>query len=285
MARKVNVLVTGGSGLLGRTLTPLLVDKYQIVHLDLVDPADDNPCLPVDLCDARAVEEACRGMDAIIHAGALHGRRWAEAGDDAGFRVNVLGTKNILEGARKAGVKRVVYTSSIWATGHGPNPPYLPIDEELPREPMELYGLTKKLGEQMCRYISINYGISTICLRPGGILPADAAPASRIGLLSAAVDVRDVAQAHVLALEAPADMLHETFCITADSPLCRISPEEWATNPVNALERELPGMGKLIEEGKLRPSSIREWYSIEKAQRLLGYRPQYRFDPASFQED
>jgi len=281
---KETILLTGGTGLLGRALAPLLADNYQIVHLDLMNPADGNPYIKADLCDAVAVEQACQGVAAIIHAGALHGRRWAEAGDDAGFCVNVLGTKNILEGARKAGVRRVVYTSSIWATGHGPNPPYLPIDEQLPREPMELYGLTKKLGEQMCQYASANYGISTICLRPGGILPADAAPGTRIGLLSAAVDVRDVAQAHLLALEAPADMLHETFCITADSPLCCISAEDWATNPASALERESPGMAQLVASNRLRPASIREWYSIEKARRLLGYQPQHNFDPLFLQE-
>ncbi len=282
---KESILLTGSNGLLGRALAPLLADKYQLVHLDLVDPADGNPHIQADLCDAAAVENACQGITAIVHAGALHGRRWAEAGDDAGFCVNVLGTKNILEGARKAGVRRVVYTSSIWATGHGPNPPYLPIDEQLPREPMELYGLTKKLGEQMCQYATANYGISTICLRPGGILAVNASPAVRVGLLSAAVDVRDVAQAHLLALEAPPEMLHETFCITADSPLCRISAEDWAADPVGALERELPSIAQLVAANKLRPASIREWYSIEKARRLLGYQPQHNFDPLLLQEN
>jgi hypothetical protein len=164
-------------------------------------------------------------MDAVVHIGALHGKAWNEAGDNVGFDVNVTGTRNILDNAARAGVKRVVFTSSIWASGHGtPAPAYLPIDERMVREPAELYGLTKALGEQMCRYATATYGLSTIVLRPGGIRPADAYSPVSSGFLTACVDVRDVAQAHVLALEAPDAMAHELFIITADSPLCRVDP-------------------------------------------------------------
>ena len=157
------VLVTGGGGLVGRTITPLLERSYSVTHLDLKDPDDGLPFIQGDLRDSRAVAEACEGMDAVLHVAALHGKAWAAAGDDTGFEVNVTGCKNILEGAAKAGVRRVVFTSSIWATGHGdPSPEYLPIDEELPRKPAELYGLTKQLGEEMCAYASALYGLSGV---------------------------------------------------------------------------------------------------------------------------
>lgn len=274
---KPNILLTGGSGLVGRTLAPMLADRWNVTHFDMTPPGDGLPLVQADLRDPHAVAATCDGMDAIVHVAALHGRAWNEAGDDKSFEVNVTGTKNILEGAIKAGVKRVVFTSSIWATGHGPNPPYLPIDEDLPREPAELYGLTKALGENMCRYASATHGISTIVLRPGGIAPADAYDTHNARYLSACVDVRDVAQAHKLALEAPESIQHEVLVVTADSPLCQVDPDTFRKDPIHALEEVMPGAAELAKAGELELSSDLEWYTVEKARKQLGYRPKYNF--------
>jgi nucleoside-diphosphate-sugar epimerase len=271
--------LTGGSGLVGRTLATYLRDRVALTHFDVADPGDGLPWIAGDLADARAVEAACQGQDAVIHVAALHGRAWQEAGDAAGFGVNVTGTYNILEGARKAGARRVVYTSSIWATGHAPVPaPYLPIDEALPREPLELYGLTKKLGEQMCRFYTQRHGLSTICLRPGGICPQDASLQQRLNHLFGVVDVRDVAQAHVLALDAPRTLSHDTFVITADSPLCSVEPTQFFADRVGVLERLFPSIRTLIEAKRLAISGQLEWYTITKAKRVLGYAPRIGFE-------
>jgi len=275
----MKVLITGGSGLLGRTIVPMLRERYDIVHFDCADPGDGLTWFQGDLRDRVAIEKASIGVDAIIHVAALHGIAWQRAGDDTGFEINVIGTKNVLEAAQKNQVKRVVFTSSIWATGHLPAPTlYLPIDEDLPREPQELYGLTKKLGEQMCKYYSSRWGISTICLRSGGILPVNAPFGSRPSLLYGAVDVRDVAQAHVLALEAPHELQYEVMIITADSSLCQIDSRKFFENPSLALETLLPGISKVLSEQNLSVPSQVEWYNIEKARRLLGYHPIHNFE-------
>ncbi len=273
-----NVLLTGGCGLVGRALVPMLRDRYSVTHFEMSDPGDGLPFIQGDLRSSQDAAEACEGMDAVVHVAALHGKAWAELGDDTGFEVNVTGTKNILEGAVKAGVKRVVFTSSIWANGHGsPAPPYLPMDEAMPREPAELYGLTKILGEQLCRYTTARYGLSTIVLRPGGIRPVELYAPTFAGFLTACVDVRDVAQAHVLALQAPADMQHEVFIITADSPLCRVDPAAFKADPAAALDSVVPGAGGLVRNGDVPIGPGAEWYTVEKAKRLLGYRPEYNF--------
>ena len=129
----MNILLTGGSGLVGRTMVPLLRDSYSVTHFDVADPGDGFPFVQGDLRDARAVADACKGVDAVVHVAALHGKAWKAAGDDESFDVNVVGTKNVLEAARQAGVARVVFTSSIWATGHGDPPaPYLPARASVP---------------------------------------------------------------------------------------------------------------------------------------------------------
>ncbi|MHB1355016.1 MAG: NAD-dependent epimerase/dehydratase family protein [Anaerolineae bacterium] len=277
--RRERILLTGGSGLLGRYLAALLRGRAQVTHFDLADPGDGLPWIKGSLCDAQAVEVACQGQDVVIHAAALHGPAWQVAGDHTGFEVNVMGTHNILEGARKGGAWRVVYTSSIWATGHAPAPaPYLPIDEALPREPLELYGLTKKLGENMCLFATERYGISTICLRPGGICREDAPPQARLSHLFGTVDVRDVATAHLLALDAPDTMRHERFVITASSPLCQIAPTRFFADGSGVLEQLFPGFGRRVAEGLFTlPAHSVEWYSIAKATSLLGYWPRYGF--------
>jgi len=271
------ILLTGGAGLVGRTLTPMLRGAHEVRHFETANPGDGLPCIQGDLRDRPALERACSGMDAVIHVAALHGRAWQAAGDETAFDVNFNGTRNVLEAAVRQGIRRVVFTSSIWATGHGPNPPYLPIDENLPREPVELYGLTKALGEKLCRYYAAKFGLSILILRPGGIRPADNYSPGIAGFLFGTVDVRDVARAHVLALESPAGACCEAFIITADSPLCRVAPEDYRRDPAATLDRVIPGATAAVAAGRLKLDPNAEWYSIEKARRVLGYAPEYNF--------
>ena len=273
-----NVLLTGGCGLTGGTLASMLRDTYSVTHLEMSDPGDGLPFITCDLRSSQDVAAACEGMDAIIHVAALHGAAWGKLGDDMGFEVNVTGTKNILEGAVKAGVKRVVFTSSIWANGHGfPAPDYLPMDEDLQREPAELYGLTKALGEKMCSYASATSSLSTIVIRPGGIQPVEKYAPRSLGFLTACVSVRDVAQAHVLALQAPDEIKHDVFIITADSPLAQVDPDAYKRDPAGTLDSVVPGAGALVEAGEIELDANAEWYTVEKAKRVLGYRPEYGF--------
>ncbi len=279
MSGYTRVLLTGGSGLVGKKVAELLRDRYEVVHFEARDPDDGLPWIRGELRDSQSVERACRDVDAIVHVAALHGRTWDEAGDHVGFETNVMGTFNILEGARKGGAKRVVFTSSTWATGHSPVPrPYLPVDEDVPGEPLEPYGLTKKLGEQMCRFFSEQHGFSTICLRPGGISPEDAPLSAQFGFLFGGVDVRDVAQAHALAVAAPEEIRHETINTLPDSPLCTVDPTQFLDDPVGCLEALRPGVRRLIEGERVRLSLPAEWFTIDKARELLGYCPQHNFE-------
>jgi nucleoside-diphosphate-sugar epimerase len=268
--------------LLGRALVPLLKDACAVTHFDVAASGDGLPFVQGDVRDARAVADACKGVDTIIHAAALHGKAWAAAGDDEGFEVNMIGLKNILEGAARASVKRVAFTSSIWATGHNDPPaPYLPIDEALPRMPVELYGLTKLLGERMCRYAADKYGMSVIVLRPGGIRPAEEYSPLDPRYLFGAVDVRDVARAHVLALGAPDGMRFETFIIAADSPLCGVDPAVYRADPAAALDGCVPGSADALRAAGIDLPVRAEWYSVEKARRMLGYTPEYNWAPSA----
>ncbi|MCD6361413.1 MAG: NAD(P)-dependent oxidoreductase [Armatimonadetes bacterium] len=275
----LRVLLTGGGGLVGRRLAPLLRERHEVTHFDVRDPGDGLPCVEGDLRDAELVREACRGMDVVVHVAGIHGPAWRELGDHALFEINVTGTYNILQGAAQAGVRRVVFTSSIHATGRAPMPPpYLPVDEELPREPLDVYGLSKQLGERMCRYVAQVHGLSVIRLRPGWIAPEDADMPRQFTKVFYGVDVRDVAQAHALAVEAPADVRDEVMLVTAASPLCGVPAERYFADPAGTLERFYPGIRAMLEAGTLALPGQQEWHSIERARRLLGYRPRHNFE-------
>ncbi len=275
----MRVLLTGGSGLVGSRLAPMLARRHEVTHFERVDPGDGLPWIAGDLLDAEAVADACMGREAVVHLAAIHGARWGELGDHTMFEINVMGTHNVLEGAAKAGMRRVVFTSSISATGHGQGPPpaYLPIDEDIPRGAADLYGHSKEVGELLCRHTAARHGLSTVILRPGYICAEDVEFARTLDFLFFMVDVRDVAQAHLLALEAPTRLGCEVFLITADSPLARIEPLQFFADRVGTLEKLYPGIGRYFEDGALAPPRGNEWYTIERARTILGYDPQHGF--------
>lgn len=274
-------LLTGGTGLTGREIAHAMTEAgWSVRHLSRSDPADGNEWIAGDIVDRSTVELAVTGCDVVVHAAALHGGSWSEAGDDSAFRVNVDGTLNVLEAAVAVGVARVVFTSSIWAAGHGLDTPYLPIDEDLPREPAELYGLTKVLGERMCRYVTARGGVSTLCLRAGYIRPGDAWQPGVAEYLFGAVDARDVAQAHLLAAQAPESLGHEVCIVTAESPLAALDHTAYRASPIAAVGRVAPEVAAMARSGTIDLPLHAEYYSIERAQRLLGYEPRFGFLPA-----
>ncbi len=275
----MKILLTGGSGLVGTRLAPMLAEKHDVTHFEMRDPGDGLPWIEGDLLDQKAVHEACEGMEAIMHVAAIHGPNWRKLGDHAMFEANVMGTQNIMHAAVEAGVERVVFTSSISATGHGQGipAPYLPIDEEIPRGPADLYGQTKALGEQICRFATARHDLSTIILRPGFICDEECQFPDTWRLLSCMVDVRDVASAHVAALECGA-VHHGAFLVTADSPLAHIEPLRFFADRRGCLEDLFPGIGENIEAGAFDPTGIDEWYTVERARRVLGWEPRHNFE-------
>ena len=112
--------------------------------------------------DAPAVEAAARGADAIVDM--------AGVSDVASFReqllpVNVLGTYNIFEAARLAGVPRLIYASTHHVVGYYPAGQL--IDERAPVRPDSMYGVTKCFAEAMGRLYAEKAGLQVVCLRIG----------------------------------------------------------------------------------------------------------------------
>jgi nucleoside-diphosphate-sugar epimerase len=274
----MKVLVTGGSGLLGRNVVPLLKQFAEVKQYDTHEPEDpETVWIRGDVRDPFRVEEAMEGMDAVVHMAGLHGPHWKAAGDMETFEVNVSGTKNVVLSAAQAGVDTLVFTSSRAAYGNRGEAPYLPLDEEAGPGADDLYGLTNLLAEDICSYATRTYGMSTFCLRCGMLVSSHIQPQKRGALLCGAVDVRDAALAHALAAKTRAKGVHEVINISADTPFTKANPEEAANDPEGVLEELMPGTRELIDDERFSIPRPFRYFSNEKAREILGWKPEQNF--------
>jgi len=274
----MKVLITGAAGVLGRAVAALL-EKEADVEMRLTDvvPVETpHEFIRADLACWEEVQHLCDGVDEVLHIAAIH--LWKKYTPEQYIDCNVKGTCNVLRAAAKAGVGRLIYTSSIAAMGYSPErPDQLPFDESKPCRPVEdIYGISKHVGEQLCRMFSANDGLRYIALRPGCFIPADElSVAFGLGLLSTRVHAGDVAMAHVLALRSAVS--NEEIIITAKVPFTREDGAALLSDAPSVILKYFPRAKLLQERGVELPETIRSCYDIGKAQALLGYRPKWDF--------
>ena len=272
------IVVTGAAGRLGRRVVQLLVDRgKEVLATDRVD-ADDLPVRFVrcELGDARAVHDILKGAEAVVHMGAIPGPQRAEP--RVIFENNVAGDFNVMMSAAELGVRRVVFSSSAFGMGwaHDGNafvPLYLPLDEEHPMMPFEPYGLTKQVGEDIGRMIARNSDTTVVSLRFTNVaLPEVQAefpwpaptPENPLTLVMwAYADARDVAEAHVLAVDAEIEE-YEAFMLA--------QPSSRFVEPTVDLVKRNFGDRVEIRDGLEGTASV---ISTAKAQRMLGWKPRH----------
>ena len=144
----------------------LLEDGHQARVLDLNEPPFDGPeTISGSVTDLATVERAIEGCDAVIHLAAAANVDEVERDPALAESVNVRGTLNVLEAARNARVKRVVYASTTWAYSDCRE---LEVNEDtVPAAPSHLYTATKLAGEMYCRSYAELYGLEFTILRFG----------------------------------------------------------------------------------------------------------------------
>jgi uronate dehydrogenase len=193
------VLLTGAAGRIGSTLRALRDDLEELRLSDVREP--DPPVVSpetfarAELADRAAVERAVAGVEAVIHLGAVP----TEAPFDELLGPNVVGTFNVFDAARRAGVRRVVYASSNHVTG------FYPVEARLaggePPRPDGLYGVSKAYGEALARMYSDRFGLEAICIRIGTFnerpddplhLMSWLSPGDAVRLFRACLTARDV---------------------------------------------------------------------------------------------
>jgi nucleoside-diphosphate-sugar epimerase len=171
------VLVTGGDGIIGSVVRRTLADAYELSFLTL-RPASFASHVG-NITRLASIRPAFRGVDAVVH---LAGASSVDSPWEQVLANNVVGTYNVFEAARQAGVKRVVYASSNHTIGmyevEGA-PGIYDLDDErafdvsVPVRPDSLYGVSKVFGEALGRLYADRHQMDVICLRIGAVRESD----------------------------------------------------------------------------------------------------------------
>ena len=166
------ILVTGCAGFIGSWITQTLVERGSIVcgldnfetgkRENIAHLAGNFQFIECDLRDAEATARACHGVDFILHQAALPSVPRSVKDPRSSHTANLDGTFNLLEGARAAGVQRIVYAASSSAYG---NQPGFPRVETMVPMPIAPYPVQKLAGELYMKSYWQVYGMETVCLR------------------------------------------------------------------------------------------------------------------------
>lgn len=285
-------LVTGGAGFIGSNVVRLLAEEgYDTVVLDNLSTGYRENLeglkrvrfVEADVRDATAVEKATEGAGVVFHLAASVGNTRSIENPRYDSEVNVLGTLCVLEAARRAGVRKVVCSSSAAIFGELKQ---LPIREDHPCEPDTPYGVSKLAEEKHCLAYSKLYELEAVCLRYFNVYGVNqrydaygnVIPIFAHRMLSAEslivygdgeqtrdfVNVRDVARANLQA--AGTEGLSAAFNVA--------SGEATTVNHLIELMREVTGIDVKVEHVPPRKGDVRHSRAdISPARAALRYEP------------
>ena len=161
----MKVLITGGAGFLGKHLVKML-QRDNIVRIfdqsDVSFPRDMAESIKGNILDYTALEESCRGFDAVIHLAAITSIAESIISPKDTKRTNVEGTLNVLKSCVQNNINKIIFASSAavygdYTVGH--------IPEDIDTKPTSQYGQSKLDAEAQIRYYSEKFGMQGICLR------------------------------------------------------------------------------------------------------------------------
>ncbi len=165
-------LVTGGAGFIGSHIAEALVKRGDQVRIldnlstgrleNIGEFRDSVDFLEGDICDPAVVRRAVQGVDVVFHQAALASVPHSVEAPLDSHAACATGTLTVLDEARRAGVRRVVYASS--SALYGDQPTSAKRETDLP-SPLSPYGAAKLAGEYYCRVAYSTYGLETVCLR------------------------------------------------------------------------------------------------------------------------
>lgn len=284
----MRILLTGSSGWLGRFLAPRLRDGgHHVVGLD-VAPGPDTQVLG-SVADKALVQRTfgAQGIEAVIHAGALHKPDIARHPAQAFVDVNVTGTLNLLEAAVAARHERFVFTSTTslmisQAIRDESHAHAVWIDEGSgPLEPRNVYGVTKLAAEGLCRLHHLEHRLNCVVLRTARFFPEDddthaqpSGPNLKANeFLYRRLTVEDAAQAHLAALARARQVGFGVYVVSAPTPFVRGDVEALAQDAAAVIAQRFPDAPRLYaERGWVLPQRIGRVYDASRLERELGFR-------------
>jgi UDP-glucose 4-epimerase len=288
----MRVLVTGSSGHLGEALMRTLrAQGRDAIGLDIVASAWTDRV--GSIVDAAAVAAAMEGVDAVLHTATLHKPHVATHARQDFVDTNVTGTLNLLEAAVAQGVRAFVLTSTTSAFGDAlvpaPGTPAAWIDEDVVDVPKNIYGTTKRAAEDLCRLAHRNQGLNCLVLRTSRFFPEPDDDAARRDaftddnlkvneLLHRRVDVQDLVDAHLLAIERAPVLGYGRYILSATTPFARDEAAQLRRDARAVLARHVPGYAaEYARRGWRMYERIDRVYDNARARAALGWEPRYDF--------
>jgi len=292
------ILVTGGAGFIGCNIVRrLIAEGHDVRVLDNFSTGQrenlkgvDVELIEGDLTSYHMVQRAIKGVDYVLHQGALPSVPRSVKDPIATTNVNVMGTLNVLTAAHEEGVKRVVYASSSSVYGDTLE---LPKRETMLPQPKSPYAASKLAGEYLCRVFYETYGLEVVILRYFNVFGPFQNPHSQYAavipkFITAALKgepvtifgdgrqsrdftfVDNVVEANLAALQAPKSALGKPINIACGQSYTLL-------DLVATLEELLDTTIKRVFK-EPRPGDVQHsWADISLAKELLGYEPRVDF--------
>ncbi|MFH1066780.1 MAG: NAD-dependent epimerase/dehydratase family protein [bacterium] len=165
----MKILITGGAGFIGSHLVRSYAQRAEVVVLDNLSSGSleklkgtPHHFVQGDVRDLPLLQKACKGCEIVVHLAAMVSVVESVQNPADCLQINTLGTLNVLQAARDAGAKRVIFASS--AAVYGDNPAS-PKEEAFLPQPRSPYAISKLDGEYWCDFFTRQFGLSTIALR------------------------------------------------------------------------------------------------------------------------
>ncbi len=288
-------LVTGGCGFIGVNLVSRLAGLGARVRiLDNLSLGKREDVAPLgsdlrvgDIRDMAALKDACQGMDVVVHLAAHTRVVESISHPELNFEINAIGTMNVLRACRDAGVKKVIFASTGGAILGEQVPP---VHEGMVPRPVSPYGASKLVGEAYCSAFCGSFGLNTVALRFSNVY----GPFSYHKGSVVAQFFRNLMQEEPLVIygdgQQTRDFLYVDDLVDAvlladksETPgeVFQIASgrETSLKDLLAAMKRVLPSVKFDVRYEPARAGEIlRNYASIEKARRLLGYNPSKKLD-------
>jgi UDP-glucose 4-epimerase len=288
----MTILVTGSAGHLGEAVMRSLreagrpargIDILQSPFTDAVG----------SICDRDFVARCMTGVRAVIHAATLHKPHVATHGNQDFVATNIAGTLTLLEAVVASGVESFVFTSTTSAFGSALTPaagkPAAWVTEDVTPIPRNIYGVTKVAGESLCELFHRRQRLPVAVLRTSRFFPEaddDAAISGSYALanvqtnelLNRRVDIADVVEAHLVAVEKAGAIGFGRYVVSATTPFTRDDLIELRRDAPAVVQRLFPHCAELYAScgWQLFPT-IDRVYVTKLARTALGWRPRYDF--------
>ena len=286
----MHILITGSSGHLGMALSIVLTKgKHQVIGVD-VQPNKYTHHIG-SIANKAFVQKCMQGVDVVLHTATLHKPHIVTHSEQDFIETNITGTLNLLEAATQVGVKSFIFTSTTSTFGDAmkSTDTAVWVTEKLVPQPKNIYGVTKIAAENLCQLYHRNHQLPCIILRTSRFF-SEADDDEKLRntyvdanikaneLLYRRVDIQDVVDAHLLAIQQAPTIGFGRYIISGTTPFTIADLRKLYTDAPKVLQQYYPNFAAIYATKNWQFfRSIGRVYVNDLARTALDWQPKYDF--------